>query len=63
MFWENGLPYWARRRADCSGQEPNLQLGYSLIDEVKIQRAEAEALKDDLNAVECRMDKLEADTI
>ena len=58
MFWETGLPRWARRPSDWSGRyfEP----GYSRDDEVRMLQEEAEALKGDLNAIERRMGELEA---
>lgn len=59
MFWETGLPRWARRRSDGIGQyrEPYL----SREDEVRVLKEEAEALKEDLNAIEGRMSELEAE--
>ena len=59
MFWETGLPRWARRRSDWSGpyREPN----YSREDEVRMLKEEAEALKDDLNAIDRRMNELETE--
>ena len=58
MFWETGLPRWARRRSDWIGQ---YRKPYpSREDEVRMLKEEAEALKEDLNAIEGRMGELEA---
>ena len=59
MFWETGLPRWARRRSDWPGRyrEPY----YSREDEVRMLKEEAEALKDDLMTIERRMNDLEAE--
>ncbi|MGD8889419.1 MAG: DUF5320 domain-containing protein [Desulfobacterales bacterium] len=59
MFWETGLPRWARRRSDWSG--PYRESYHSREDEVRMLKEEAEALKDDLNAIERRMNDLEAE--
>ena len=50
MFWETGLPRWARRRSDWIGQyrEPYP----SREDEVRMLKEDAEVLKDDLNFFE-----------
>ena len=60
MYWDTGLPFWARRRADWPGRGLYGQSGYSPEDEVRMLKDEAEALKDDLNAIERRMNELEA---
>jgi hypothetical protein len=58
MFWETGLPRWSRGRSDWSGPERG---SYdSQKDEVRMLKVEAEALKDDLAAIERRMSELEA---
>jgi hypothetical protein len=62
MFWETGLPLWARRRTDRWGKGPYRQFDHSQDDEVKMLKTEAEILKADLNAIESRMKELEADT-
>jgi len=59
MFWETGLPRWARRRSDWSS--PGRELYYSREDEVRMLKEEAEALKDDLMTIERRMKDLEAE--
>ena len=59
MFWETGLPRWARRRPDWSG--PYREPYYSQEDLVGMLKEEAEALKDDLNAIERRMNELKAE--
>jgi len=61
MFWETGLPRWARRRSDWWGSGPYRELSYSREDEVRMLKEEAEALKHDLNAIERRMSELEID--
>ena len=61
MFWETGLPRWARRRSDWWGSGPYRELSYSREDEVRMLKEEAEAFKDDLNAIERRMSVLETD--
>lgn len=58
MFWETGRPRWSRGRSDWSG--PDRGSYYSQQDEVRMLKAEAEALKDDLAAIERRMNELEA---
>ena len=58
MFWETGLPRWARRPTDWTG--PYFEPSYSREDEVRMLKEEAEALKDDLNAIERRMGELKA---
>ena len=60
MFWETGLPRWARRRSDWPGSGPYREPSYSREDEVRMLKEEAEALKDELNAIERRMGELEA---
>jgi hypothetical protein len=57
IFRKTGLPRWARRRTDWPGpyREPN----YSRENEVRRLKAEAEALKDDLNYIEGRVNELE----
>ena len=42
-------------------REPYLEPGYSLEDEVRMLKTEAELLKDDLNAIERRMNDLTAE--
>ena len=59
MFWESGLPYWARRRSDWYG--PYREPYYSQEDLVGMLKEEAEALKGDLNAIERRMNELKAE--
>ena len=59
MFWETGLPRWARRRSDWSG--PYREPYHSREDEVRMLKEDAEVLKDDLNAIERRMNELEAE--
>ena len=61
MFWQTGLPRWARRKADWSGSGPYREPIYSQEDEVRMLKEEAETLKDDLNAIERRMNDLEAE--
>jgi hypothetical protein len=58
MFRETGLPRWARWQSDRPSlyREPS----YSREDEVRTLKAEAEALKDDLTAIERRMNELES---
>jgi hypothetical protein len=58
MFWETGLPRWARRQPDRPG--PYREPSYSREDEVRMLKAEAEALEDDLTAIERRMGELES---
>ena len=58
MFWETGLPRWARRRSEWSG--PGREPYYSQEDQVRMLKEEAEALKDDLTAIERRMVELES---
>jgi hypothetical protein len=60
MFWETGLPRWARRRADWLGSDPYREPSYSREDEVRRLKEDAEALKENLNAIERRMGELEA---
>ena len=57
MFWQTGLPRWARRKADWSGSGPYRE---PREDEARRLKEEADALKDDLNAIEGRMAELEA---
>jgi len=59
MFWETGLPRWARRWSDWSG--PYREPYHSRGEEVRMLKEEAETLKDDLNAIERRMNDLEAE--
>ena len=59
MFWQTGLPRRARRRSDWSG--PYREPYHSREEEVRMLQEEAEALKDDLNAIERRMNDLEAE--
>jgi hypothetical protein len=59
MYWETGLPRWARRRSDWSG--PYREPSYSQENEVRMLKEEAAVLKDDLNAIERRMNELEAE--
>ena len=59
IFRETGLPRWARRRSDWPG--PYRERYYSQQDEVRMLKEEAEALKDDLNAMERRMSDLETE--
>jgi hypothetical protein len=61
MFWETGLPRWARRRSDWLGVGPYREPSYSWEDEVRMLKEDAEVLKDDLNAIERRMNELEAE--
>ncbi len=61
MFWETGLPRWARRRSDWWGSDPYRETSFSREDEVRMLKEDAEALKDDLNAIERRMNELEAE--
>ena len=58
MFWETGKPRWARRQTDRPG--PYRGPIYSQEDEARMLKAEAEALKDDLTAIESRMGELES---
>ncbi|MGD8213251.1 MAG: DUF5320 domain-containing protein [Desulfobacterales bacterium] len=59
VFWETGLPRWARRRSDWIGQ---YRKPYpSRKDEVRVLKEEAKALKEDLKAIEGRMSELEAE--
>ena len=58
MFWETGMPRWARRQSDWPG--PYREPSYSREDEVRMLKAEAEALKDDLMAIESRISELES---
>ena len=58
MFWETGMPRWARRQSDWQG--PGRMPNYTQEDEVRMLKAEAEALKDDLTAIERRMGELES---
>ena len=58
MFWETGMPRWARRKSDRPG--PYREPSYSRDDAVRVLKAEAEALKDDLTAIESRMGELES---
>jgi len=60
MFWETGLPRWVRRRSDRWGSGQYREPNYSREDEVRMLKEEAEALKEDLNAIERRMGELEA---
>ena len=53
-------PRWARRRSDWPGSGPYREPSYSREDEVRTLKKEAEALKDELNAIERRMGELEA---
>ena len=59
MYWETGLPRWARRWTGRGG----LYLGprYSREDEISMLKEEAEMLKEDLNAIEGRMLDLETE--
>ena len=57
MFGETGLPCWARGRSDWSG--PGREPYYSQEDEARMLKKEAERLKDDLDAIERRMNELE----
>ena len=59
MFWETGLPRFARRRSDWLG--PYREPYQSQEDEVRMLQEEAEALKDDLKAIERRMGELKAE--
>ena len=62
MFWEPGLPCWARKTADGSNPRPYHEPGYSWENEVKMVKQEAGALKDDLNAIGSLVDELEVET-
>jgi hypothetical protein len=62
MFWESGLPLWARRAADWQSTGPYRQPIYSQEDEVSMLKTEAKLLKDDMSAIERRIKELEADT-
>jgi hypothetical protein len=59
IYHETGLPRWARRRSDRPGLYREHY--YSQEDEVRMLKAEAEALKDDLNYIESRMKELEVE--
>jgi hypothetical protein len=59
MYWETGLPRWARGRTGLA--RPYLEPGYSREDEISMLKEEAEMLKEDLNAIEGRMLDLEAE--
>jgi hypothetical protein len=59
MFWETGLPHWARRQSDWPG--PYREPYYSQEEKVRMLKEEAEALKGDLNAIERRMNDLETE--
>ena len=59
MFWETGLPRWARRRTDWP--DPYREALYSREDEVRMLKSEAEALKEDLSAIEQRMSDLKTE--
>ena len=52
------MPRWARRQSDWKG--PGRMPNYTQEDEVRMLKAEAEALKDDLTAIEGRMGELES---
>ncbi len=56
MFWETGVPRWARWQSDRPGayRKPN----DSQEDQVRMLKAEAEALKADLTAIERRVNEL-----
>ena len=58
MFRGTGMPPWARRQSDWQG--PGRMPYYSQKDEVRMLKAEAEALKDDLTAIERRLGELES---
>ena len=58
MFWDTGMPRWARRQSDW--QSPGRMPYYTQEDEVRMLKAQAEALKDDLTAIESRMGELES---
>lgn len=53
MYWETGLPRWARRWTGRGGRyvEPS----YSQEDEISMLKEEARRLKEDLNAIEGRI--------
>jgi hypothetical protein len=59
MFWQTGLPRWARGRSGWG--RPDLEPSYSRENEIPMLQEEAEALKDDLNAIEQRMRDLQAE--
>ncbi|MGD9262270.1 MAG: DUF5320 domain-containing protein, partial [Desulfobacterales bacterium] len=54
-------PRWARRRSDWWGSGPCREPIYSREDEGRMLKEETEALKDDLSAIERRMNELEAE--
>jgi hypothetical protein len=62
MFWESGMPLWARRRGDWQGTVPYRQPIYSPEDEVSMLKTEAKILQGDMNAIERRIKELEAGT-
>jgi len=59
MLWENGSPRSERKRADRPG--PYIESYHSQEEEFRKIKEEAEVLKDDLKAIECRMSDLEAE--
>ena len=59
MFRETGLPRWARRWMDRPGLYRESRNPRE--DEVKMLKQEAEALKDDLYAIERRMSDLQTE--
>jgi hypothetical protein len=59
MYWETGLPRWARGRTGRA--RSYLEPGYSRENEISMLKEEAEMLKEDLNAIEKRMLDLEAE--
>ena len=58
MFWETGMPCWARGRSDWSS--PGRKPYYSSEDEARMLKNKAETLKDDLDTIKRRMNELEA---
>ncbi|MGB5749388.1 MAG: DUF5320 domain-containing protein [Desulfobacterales bacterium] len=62
MFWETGLPCWARKKEDGSNLGPYHEPGCSWEGEVEMLKEEAESVEDDLNEIESIMDELEAET-
>ena len=59
IFRETGLPRWARR--PMHWPTPYREPVYSKEDEIRMLKAQAESLKDDLNYIEGRMNELEAE--